>query len=146
MSDLDDYYQNAPLAKPIPRKRLKARAKREKRDKTAEVRAYVFTREQGICRCCRFRRSTSMHEIRFRSNGGKVSRRNSIAVCGDGVQGCHGRLQRHDIRCNIRHDGLGAEGILDFQAHNAESGEWLRVERLHCLESGPTPQIRGESE
>jgi hypothetical protein len=132
--------------KPISRKRLKARAKREKRDKTAEVREYVFTREMGLCRCCRFRRAESMHEIRFRSQGGKVSRKNSIAVCGNGVEGCHGRLQRHEIQCGIAHHGEGADGRLYFQPHTSEAGEWLRVERLNSVESGPTPQIRGEVE
>lgn len=62
-----------------------------------KIRAFVFDREQDICRCCRLRRADSMHELRFRSLGGKVSKRNSVAVCGSGTTGCHGFLQSWQI-------------------------------------------------
>lgn len=99
-----------PCPKPTPRRILKARKRQTQRANTAEVRRYVFNREHGLCRCCRFKVAESMHEIQARSLGGKVSKQNSIAVCGDGVRGCHGRLQRHEIIVC----GSDAEDILKF--------------------------------
>lgn len=86
-----------PQPKPKTRKQLKARKKRQAAKEIRAVRAYVFERERGICRCCGWMPAESMHELRPRSLGGKVSRDNSVAVCGDGVRGCHGKLQRHEI-------------------------------------------------
>src|SRR5262245_31175861 len=40
------------LSKGKTRKQMKARAKRQTRQSVSEVRAYVFARERGICRCC----------------------------------------------------------------------------------------------
>lgn len=51
-----------------------------------------------------------MHEIVPRSLGGAVSRDNSVALCGDGVRGCHGKVQRHELWIN----GPTAEGPLTF--------------------------------
>jgi hypothetical protein len=70
--------------KPEPRKRTKARKVRVSRAAVRDVRAYVFARERDICRICRKRPATSMHELQFRSCGGRVSKRNSVAACGDG--------------------------------------------------------------
>ncbi len=89
------------------------------------IREYVFEREQGICRCCRIRKAESMHELRFRSLGGKVSKKNSVAVCGDGVRGCHGMLQRLQIAYVC--DSDGAEGQLRFCPLNAAAADWMRV-------------------
>jgi hypothetical protein len=100
-----------------------------------KIRAYVFAREQNICRCCRIRRSESMHELHFRSLGGKVSKRNSVAVCGDGVRGCHGFLQRNEIAW--QGESLGAEGLLMFHPKTAPSAEWMRVKLLHRICSMP---------
>lgn len=87
-----------------------------------KIRDYVFEREQGICRCCRIRKAESMHELRFRSLGGKVSKRNSVAVCGDGVQRCHGFLQRNEI------DWCGnAEEQLSFQPNSKAAADWMRI-------------------
>jgi hypothetical protein len=99
------------------------------------IREYVFEREQGICRCCRIRKAESMHELRFRSLGGKVSKRNSVALCGDGVQGCHGLLQRHEIdfACDIE----GAEGLLKFQPKTQRAADWMRVTRWLVVCSMP---------
>lgn len=80
---------------------------------TAAVRTYVFDREHNGCRVCRRRFAESMHELVPRSLGGKVSKRNSIAVCGSGTTGCHGFLQRHQIVCDAS-TGFGAEGLLLF--------------------------------
>lgn len=99
--------------KPTPRRILKARRKRQAAKVVKAVRAYVFEREGGMCRCCVTRRAESMHEIIPRSLGGEVSRTNSIAVCGDGTCGCHGKLQRHEIRVEMGSKN-GAEGLLYF--------------------------------
>lgn len=80
-------YSKFALPKPEPRKRVKARRKRQQAAIVRDIRTYVFLREQNICRICRIRRAESMHEIRPRSLGGRVSPQNSIAVCGNGVEG-----------------------------------------------------------
>lgn len=67
------------------------------RDRIAKVRAYIIARERNVCRCCRFRVGQSMHELLPRSRGGKISRTNSVWLCGDGVAGCHGLIQRYEI-------------------------------------------------
>ena len=84
---------------------LKRKKKRTHAQHVAEIRRQVFERERGMCRCCGVRPAESMHEIRPRSLGGKVSLENSIAVCGDGVRGCHGRLQRHEITAHVGDHG-----------------------------------------
>jgi hypothetical protein len=99
----------------VTRKRATARKKRERRMNTAEVRAYVFAREKGICRCCGYMAAESMHELRPRSLGGLVCKENSIAVCGDGTRGCHGKLQRHEIQVRLGSKRKGAEGFLAFR-------------------------------
>jgi len=116
------------IGKGEPRTRTKGRKKRQRRQTTTDVRTYVFARERNICRCCRFRPADSMHELRPRSVGGKVSRRNSIAVCGDGVRGCHGLLQRKAITFGWAVE-IGAEGNLHFVAETPTAAEWLRVRR-----------------
>lgn len=107
------------------RKQVKARAKRQQRQTTRDVRAYVFARERNICRCCRKRPATSMHEIVFRSQGGKISRHNSIAVCGDGTRGCHGFLQLHVIRVDARR--RDAERNLLFVTTSGNAMDWLGI-------------------
>lgn len=146
MSDLDDYYQNAPLAKPIPRKRLKARAKREKRAKHGAVRDYISNRD-GNCRCCRLRAGESMDELTTRGAGGKVSKRNSIWVCGTivgAIPSCHTYLQLNQI--TVIETLQGAEGMLTFTPRSREAADWMHLPIGRDLESGPYPQIRGESE
>lgn len=93
---------------------------------TGKIRAYVFARERDVCRCCRKRRAESMHEIVFRSQGGKISRKNSIAVCGDGVRGCHGFLQRHEIYVNFG-AMVDAEAELLFQPATQAAADWVCV-------------------
>lgn len=78
------------------------------------IRVAVFARDGGRCRCCG-RPATSMHELRPRSLGGAVSLANSIAVCGDGVQGCHGRLQRHEIETFACDRYAGPSGLMIFK-------------------------------
>lgn len=76
-----------------------------------------------------------MHEMRFRSLGGKVSKRNSIWVCGDGVSGCHGLMQQNQIVCDFRE--IGAEGVVQFIPRTAKAREWLKLKEDQRMESGP---------
>ena len=134
-----DYSQFAKVGgipKPEPRKRTKRRKDRARADHVREVRQYVFARERDTCRICRFRRADSMHELRFRSLGGTVSKRNSVAVCGSGTTGCHGFAQRHEIEWSGRASrDAGAEGTLWFQAMTTAAAEWLRIQRLQSVVS-----------
>ena len=93
------------------------------------VREYIFEREQGICRCCRLRRAESMHELRFRSLGGKVSRFNSVAVCGMGghANGCHEFLQSLAIDWQTETPALGADWLLQFMPKTQAAADWMRV-------------------
>jgi len=100
--------------------RTQAKPKRE-RDAIAAIRRYVFEREKGICRCCGVQAAETMHEMRPRSLGGLISRENSIAVCGDGVRGCHGQLQRHEITVRIHSKRKGADGFLAFKGGRISS-------------------------
>lgn len=133
--------------KPAPRKRSKARKDRQQRDRHGEIRDYVFNREQGICRVCRLRRAESMHELKSRGAGGKVSKTNSIAVCGELVGTevcCHTFLQQSEISYTV---GIyGAEDVIAFCPRTIQASEWLQIPIYQVIESGPTPQIRGEVE
>lgn len=82
-------------------------------------RLQVLGREKGECRCCReffdrLRAAQSVHEIRFRSLGGKRTTENSIAVCGSGTTGCHGMLQQLKILVD-KLTPAGADGPLRFK-------------------------------
>jgi hypothetical protein len=71
----------------------------------------------------------SVHEIVPKSLGGKVSLENSIPVCGDGVRGCHGLLQRHEVivqSCagEIRKDYPNDRPLL-FEAKTKAARRWL---------------------
>lgn len=60
------------------------------------VKRAVMERDLKTCRVCG-KPAESVHELRFRSLGGAVSLKNSIATCGDGTRGCHGQLQRNEL-------------------------------------------------
>lgn len=47
---------------------------------------------------------------------------NSVAVCGDGVRGCHGLLQRHELDW----DG-DAEAILLFAPRSPAAKRWMEA-------------------
>lgn len=114
--------------KPEPRKRVKAREKRSYADHVKAVRDYVFGRERGICRCCRARAAQSMHELVFKSLGGKVQRKNSVAVCGElgnDIEFCHGLLQAHQIIFGAGQ--RGAESTLTFTPTTQRAADHLRV-------------------
>lgn len=118
--------------------RIKVHRKpKAERDAIAETRVFVFGRERGICRCCRRRRAESVHELRFRSLGGKVNKRNSVAVCGSlvGVEpSCHTYLQANQITYEPRD---GANGTLYFTPTDQKRADWLRIKVGERIESAP---------
>jgi hypothetical protein len=115
---------------------------RTPRKTIGEIRQYVFARERGTCRCCRNRPAMSMHELRPRSLGGKVSKRNSVAVCGDGVTGCHGMLQRHEILIELREQM--AEDAIYFIPNERPAYEWMKLKHGERLESRPMREMEAE--
>lgn len=141
MSDeLREFYSSCAIPKPYrapkPPRRIRVKAKPQaERDHVTEVRDYVRGRERGRCRCCRKRPGESMHELRPRSLGGKVSRTNSVWVCGDGVRGCHGLLQRREVRVLQSHGG--AEHTLIFEPTTRAAEDWLGIKIGDCLISDP---------
>ena len=143
MNDREKYYATCGTPKHTPRRIVKARKKRAHAMTVGEVREYVFARERNICRCCRKRPAESMHEIRFRSLGGKVSTKNSIAVCGDGVRGCHGHMQRNAIRV-IACPRHGAEGVLIFKPETQPAIDWMCLADSEQIESAPMRELEAE--
>lgn len=140
---LREYYEkHCALKKPEPRMRSNGRKKREHWKRQRNTRDYIFGRERNRCRCCRFRQADTMHEIIFRSRGGKVNCANSIAVCGDGVRGCHGFMQRHEI--GVEMEPEGAEGTLMFTATSAAAADWMRIPVGHTIESFPMRVVEAE--
>lgn len=107
------------------RKQVKAKRERGESKAVKAVRLAVFERERNMCRCCGHRKADSMHEIRPRSLGGKVSLENSIAVCGSGTTGCHGHLQGHRIRVV----GKNAKRTLAFHPATQAARDWLNGEK-----------------
>ena len=135
VTDREAYRRSCGVPIHTPRRIAKARKKRAHAMTVADVRAYVFARERDLCRCCRKRRADSMHEIIFRSQQGKISKTNSIAVCGDGVRGCHGFLQRHEI--DVFRGPRGAEETLTFSSQTPHASDWLGLKDDESIESSP---------
>lgn len=73
------------------------------------IKRAVQERDHHTCRVCG-KPSQSVHEIHSRGAGGDVSLENSVAVCGSGTTGCHGKLQRYEITVI----GRNANGKLRF--------------------------------
>ncbi len=76
-----------------------------------------------------------MHELISRSRGGKVSKANSIAVCGElGTVKCHGLLPRGEIAVL----GSGsAEQCLWFHPKSVAAAAWLKITVFQAIESEP---------
>lgn len=128
--------------KPEPRQRTKNRATRVRRNDVGEVRQYVFARERDLCRCCRWHPAESMNEEPPRSLGGKVCRKDSMAVCGDGTRRCHGFITRHEIV--IERGPLGAEGTLVFTAKTRAAADHMRIKVGESIESAPMVQVEAQ--
>lgn len=114
----------------------RAKRRRAEGKLVSPVRRAVFEREASICRCCQVRGAASLHELRFRSLGGKRSLENSIATCGDGVRGCHGFLQRNEITYQ-KTTPAGADGRLVFTVTTPAAAKWLGQELGHSWPSDP---------
>jgi hypothetical protein len=94
--------------KPVSKKTEKRKKKSKNRAWVSWVRERVFTRDSHRCRVCQ-KPAEEMHEIQFRSLGGLVSLKNSIAVC----RSCHQDLQQ--LRVDVVGDD--ANGELEFVPH-----------------------------
>lgn len=125
-----------PCPKPEPRKKEKARKLRLHRTTVHDVRDWVFARERDMCRCCRARAAHSMHELVPRSLGGKVSRRNSVAVCGSGTSMCHGFLQSGQIVWDM-HPQEGAEGRIVFTPKTELAASHCKIKLGESILSAP---------
>lgn len=102
-----------PLTKGMPtvlRRKFK-RAAIEK-DRVA-IKDAVFRRDGGRCRVCGAP-ATEMHELVFRSRGGKRSLYNSIAVCDWRANSCHQMLQKHVITHRFWSESFGADSTITF--------------------------------
>lgn len=142
---LSDWYQTAGIPKPEPRRKLQAREDRKAAKSVKDVRAYVFGRERGICRCCRWRPAESMHEIKPRGAGGKVSKANSIAVCGQLVGtdlSCHTFLQLEQI--HVGYGIRGAEDVLHFTPETEKAAEFLKIKPGEQISSPPMGAVETE--
>ena len=55
--------------------------------------------------------ATGMHHVLPRGQGGDDVLENCVGLCGDGVLGCHGRVEARDrqVRALLRHSLLPAE-------------------------------------
>jgi hypothetical protein len=105
----------------VTRKQAKGKQERAESKQVKAIRAAVFERDRYLCRCCGHRPAESMHEIRPRSLGGKVSLENSIAACGSGTTGCHGFMQSHQIRVM----GKNAQRTLSFAPATQQARDYM---------------------
>lgn len=76
-----------------------------------------------------------MHEILFRSLGGKVSKTNSIAVCGSGTTLCHGYLQAKQVAVDV--GPLWAEETLTFRPLTRLAAEHMKIKVGESIVSPP---------
>jgi hypothetical protein len=70
--------------------------KRGKRKRDSRISRDTIAREPW-CVICEDARSQSAHHIVKRSQGGDDVLANTVGVCGDGVRGCHGRLEAREV-------------------------------------------------
>jgi hypothetical protein len=145
-AELQRYYrEEAGIKKPEGQQKTDEREGRQQSNRVMKIRQYVFARERDICRVTRCLPAESMHELRFRSLGGKVSRENSIAVQGDGVRGIHGFLQRNEITYTFEHPSLGAEGTITFTARSAAAADAMKVGLGESIVSPPLGELEREA-
>jgi len=82
--------------KPAPRAIEKAKRLKAAEAERVSVKNAVWKRDRAACRVCG-KPADEMHELRFRSLGGRRSLENSIAVCTFRGNNCHRLLQSHAI-------------------------------------------------
>ena len=99
-----------PQPKPVPRVVEQHAKRKDAEQHRRAVKKLVFARDGGKCRVCGAS-ATEMHELRFRSLGGKRSLENSIAVCTINARNCHRLLQTLAIEV----EGDNAERRLIFR-------------------------------
>ena len=60
-----------------------------------KCRKIVTERSEGFCERCCYGAALTVHHRKKRSQGGLWSPDNCVAVCGDGVRGCHGWIEHN---------------------------------------------------
>lgn len=103
-----------PQPKPTPRPITKAVKAKTVESHRRTIKAAVFARDKGKCRVCGGP-AQEMHELRFRSLGGKRSMENSIAACNFTGRNCHRLLQTLCLDV----EGTDANGRLIFHWNRA---------------------------
>ena len=85
------YYQSCAIAKPEPRKRVKARLQRLQAKADRLIYAAVDARDGQCCRVCRIYcgRSIHRHHVVYRSQGGPTTVENLLSVCEKCHRGIH---------------------------------------------------------
>lgn len=58
------------------------------------TRSILRIRSDGLCERCG-RHGTTVHHRKNRSQGGRWTPANCVALCGDGTRGCHGWVTEH---------------------------------------------------
>lgn len=107
------------LKKPEPRVLVKKAKQTKQASEEKRIKAEVRKRDP-FCRVCLHRRSSEVHELRFRSRGGPVSMFNSIGVCAARNGGlCHQLLQSHSIGYTFVQPGRGADGRIEFDMNES---------------------------
>ena len=120
--------------KPVKRKSVKAKLKKQNAKWIKGVRAEVFERDGSRCRSCLYRREhggerypwwrmedqyrLEMHEIVFRSKTGgqpieqRINTENCVVLC----SGCHRALHDSKISIEMEDESAGADSALVFTA------------------------------
>lgn len=93
------------FGKPEPLARTRSRKKRQNQKHVHTVRAAVFERAKGLCEACWGAPPTEMHELVPRSQCGKISPQNSVAICHD----CHVLAHKNTRRFRESFFPKGAE-------------------------------------
>lgn len=95
-------------------------ARSERKEKTA-------TRQKGThCWVCKVKPHESVHEVKFKSRGGKAVQDNQIATCGSGTTGCHGACQRHWIKPYRKRSGQWGFTLAAGVVWDRERQDWRR--------------------
>jgi hypothetical protein len=113
-------YSQLPLSKGQPRVLLKALKDKAEEKHRKDIKAKVFARDKGKCRVCGSQ-ADEMHELDFRSLGGKRSLENSIAVCIFRGNNCHRYLQTHAI--DVEGSDANARLVFHWNRSMVKKGE-----------------------
>lgn len=112
-------YTGFAFGKPTPRVLVKKARKTAESSDEKRIKREVRARDK-FCRVCLYRPSAEVHELVFKSKGGKVSLFNSLGVCAARNSGlCHQLLQTHAIGYCFKQPGRGADGPMTFSMNQS---------------------------